>query len=600
MNVEPLMARVRQDPSDANAWAVLGDALHDTGQHPGRAAAITAELQGALPAPVPGEVPDPDRALVTWRMGHWRHVLLPKEDYDEPLQQLFAEPSAAFVEHLQLGASRLTAVSPGDVPATLRHLRVGTDAPSTPMPQERFAPFLDQLHSLTATGLLDWPLRAPQLRRLELSSVPSTQTELPVLEHLIVPADAVPRLLEWSPTQSPALRRLRLEGRVDGPALDTFLRSPVGQGLEQLELGPDVANVVWAREHLAEHRHLDLLVLDAQGGQPPTGPRARTRAFLASTHSCPILRLAPPATPLLTVRTFELACEQLGIWASLDNHQEWLSVPPEIVHRIAHRMAALSGFSAQVIRATEFVDFDDHYEDVANAITISAGGYELDAQGFRRAAQTEVARRSVTEESEEDGDDVRRWSYELYTELWAGLSIVDTVHLWTPLAWQPDPFELQGPPTRGPTHLSSGDQHLDVDPTLAGYVAWRARASEGLVQADAPDLTRWSSRLLRRYRIRRPPTEDPDHDYWAEWKRLTRAERAARPDPQHIASFKLHAPGRWLLDPDEAQLLSQSLTTSIEGHRCPASLLDGLRALRTFLDRSATEVEVVVTSLSTT
>ncbi|MEZ4241626.1 MAG: hypothetical protein R3F59_36855 [Myxococcota bacterium] len=141
---------------------------------------------------------------------------------------------------------------------------------------------------------------------------------------------------------------------------------------------------------------------------------------------------------------------------------------------------------------------------------------------------------------------------------------------------RPDPYLPDAPFGPHAAALVTPARTVPISPALAHYLWWRLAWLEVSAAAPAPDLSRWTERLLRRHGLREPPAAD--HPYWDEWRERTRAERAQPPPGRGtVATFKLAAPGRWILVPDERTALADALRSRIERHEVPPALADAVQ-----------------------
>lgn len=125
------------------------------------------------------------------------------------------------------------------------------------------------------------------------------------------------------------------------------------------------------------------------------------------------------------------------------------------------------------------------------------------------------------------------------------------------------------PDVNGATVLS-GDQSETFSAEELGYVLWSLRALKLTCEDPTPDLSRWEARCIRACRIDAVPAKgDASYDeYTKQWQRITRRDRSAPGSVGYqVPSYKLSAPGEWILAPGELAVLRRAKHAKAPRHR---------------------------------
>lgn len=555
-----LRQALSEDPADPQLWAVYADVRLARDPRDPQGLAITRSLSGQPPDPGALGILDPDEVAIGWHRGLWRAAVLrsarPTPGGGSWTAAVLAHPAAALLRRLELPIDALDPAALAEAPPSLRELVLTTTGAALPSLAE-VGPLLQRLELLEIRGpLAHLGGGAARLRRLVIGEVRrTTALSMPHLEVLEVGGIQLRLLSEaLQPQDVPALRSLILRGRAPPEQLRRLLASPAGQQLQRLELETGQALPALLDDPDA-WRHLSTVLVDLALGEErrvPPSPRLRVRHAAPQQEPIVFLRLQPPATAVELAHALEQGCADLGVRIEPPPLADWLSVPDELAERLAHRVAIRAGVPVHRLVLV-----------VSGSPWASVGAWarEVGPDGSEQPIHFDLSRRTVSASPLREAPPTRD---ELIATFWDGLQTA-VVRCWLPVGWRPDPYELVPPMRIGPRELQRGRERLQLPLEVAGYLAWRAGAAEVLQLMPAPDLGRWTRRLLRRHQLLRLP--DEDHAYWDEWRRLTHAERArTAEDARKIVSYKLLAPGRWLLVDPEPQLLSTALRDQLAHH----------------------------------
>ena len=603
MHMDPaeIASLLRDDLDNPELWAVYADALLAAtadASDEARAKAIAAELSGAAARPVPHPEgwEGPVDTDVEWWRGHWRGLVVRAP---QQLPELLSHPAARFLRELVLVASREHPNHdwglPDALPTTLQraelHLRPGRG-----LAPRLVADLLGRVRSLEVKGVaLPIRGRAPRLETLALDDgVPHERAELPVLARLLVCGPEAVEALLRSRARFPRLRTLAVRDRLEPDLLASLLASPLGRGLDRLVVEGDRL-LAWAVAHPRAWRHLSRLTLDVRSYDPhlKRSERLVVRTLGHPARYAPAVRLAPPAQRRTQVRAARQALADLGLRVVRVSESDWLRVPAPVGEALARRMARRAGSPAEVLRAETHLEWSNGR---ATRMDASIRGLTFDPDGLRRGATSELARRSHEAFDLPNDHDARDYGDHLVDMLWDGVDVEEQLRFAVPAGWTADEWPLDGPPPCGPRQIDADGNVLDLSPELGGYLAWRTIHAGLLQRVPAPDLSRWTGRLLRRYGLRAEP-DDPDHPFWADWATRTLEERSHAPSGRFIPSFKVLSPGRWVMGEHEVRRWRDGLRAPPEGHRVPQGL--GLDRLRAFLEHyDAVQVRVAMLSPS--
>lgn len=600
MELAAIEAILMLDPTDRETWAVYADALATLGADGARARAIHEALQGGGPPTDPallGPV-EPGKIEVEWRFGFWlgawvRAASDPTATKARILEVL-RHPSARLLSYLRMAQLGLDAEVAAAMPASLRRLDL-LSVGQRKAQLDVLEPILAALEVLVIhPGLSSLSgLRAPGLSRLVLRGAHPglSEARLPALEILELEAPDLRELARLHPQAAPQLRTLRLGSRRTPPGqLLELLRSPLGQQLRHLEVEGSAALDELSREPRA-WAHLERVVVDLphlSRERPATGRMRLRRSSFSLRH---YLRLAPGASRLTLARVLERAAIELGVRAPGVRLGDWLLLPDGLALPLARRVALLADHPARLLQ----VDISEIEEGGrVTTLFLDRSLLEIHPDGKIEGIEDEMTREDISYSASDSESDLRHaddreW---LYEELWHGLEVC-TESMSVPVGWGPDPFLLARSPSCLPQGLEGPGGRIELDRALATYLIWRSEALGVLEPAEAPQLGRWTRRLLRRHGLESAP--DPDHPYWADWAELTSTERAQRATgPGRIPSFKLTVPGRWVLVPQEREVLCDALQQPIPHHERAAELTPVLSRLIGFLGEDGL-IEVIVT-----
>jgi hypothetical protein len=586
MELTEIEAALGHHLEDPRYWAVYADAL-EMDQQLERATAIRRALKGPLcePGPEPG-LP----VSVQWRFGHWLAARVPVD----ALEAALSLPAARFLQHLVVEEKgKRWGLALDRSPPTLSRLELRLRGSSGFEGLERLLGQLEVLCCLTLCAPQLPP--APELVELAVGELGGPPEQL--VPRLQVLELARPAGLErWPVSLLPSLHTLRLRKPTSLKVLVELLGSPLGRQLRRLEVSGSWALAQALQLSPALWEHLERLVIDTdEQGAGGESPRMRVRQRVRPERYGPepvfYLGLAPPATPLQLARALQGAAEALELQLERVGEGAWISVPEQVALPLARWMAAHEGLSAQVLQVTSLV--------LGARLDLDVQAREITPDGFERPLELDLTRASLYYDSEqEDGDDSTRYEEdlfdvagELFAELFAYTSTADAL-FWVSASWRPDPYALFRA-SASPRQLLAGARALPLDPELGAYLAFRARAGGALELAPVPELGRWVERLLRRHRLEREP-EDPQAPYWADWERLTRSDRLLGAGPGTVPHYKLLAPGRWLLGPEEVETLLRALRRSVDHHCCPPELEPRYRQAIEWMSGSRGELEVRV------
>ncbi|HHO54178.1 MAG TPA: hypothetical protein ENK18_25735 [Deltaproteobacteria bacterium] len=593
------------DPTDREAWAVYADALATTRAGEIRARAIVEALQGGGPPTDPellGPARDPEQVLVGWRCGFWSAAWVRSKRTELPLAgrgralEVLQHPSARLLSHLVVSVEELIPETLEAIPASLRRLDLSTLILGAQIGLEPLAPILRRLETLCVhAGVRELAsLDAPRLSRLILSGAhPGLEAaELPALEVLELHQADMEGLARLHPRAVPRLHTLRLGSRAHpSAAISGLLSSPLGQQLRHLEVTGASALV----ELLAEPRrwaHLEEVVvdLDAVPRERPAVGRLRLRRWSYGRDR--YLRLAPGGLWLELARALDQAARDLGVRPPGLLLADWISVPSELALGLAQRTAVLADRRTWLLQV-ELSELEE--QGRVTEIHLDRSLLQIHPDGRIEGIEDEITREEIScyaSHSEEDlGHMDRGW---LEEELWSGLEVAQDA-MSVPVGWRPDPSLLAPRCEHRPRRFEGAGSSLELEPSLGAYLVWRLRESGVLEPSDAPELGRWTRRLLRRHDLEVEP--GPEHlAYWEDWAALTEGERARRAaQPGRVPSFKLAAPGRWILAEGEGALLAEALRQPILYHVIPDGLSEPLARSSAYLDERG-RIEVLVTS----
>ncbi len=108
--------------------------------------------------------------------------------------------------------------------------------------------------------------------------------------------------------------------------------------------------------------------------------------------------------------------------------------------------------------------------------------------------------------------------------------------------------------------IVAGSRTEELDGETFAYIIWCMRGLEMISEEPAPDLDRWVARALRSCRLDAVPKKGADlKRYIEKFNALSKRDRAAKAPKAHLTpSWKLTAPGDWILAPNELAVLRRA------------------------------------------
>ncbi|TNE85175.1 MAG: hypothetical protein EP330_27645 [Deltaproteobacteria bacterium] len=124
------------------------------------------------------------------------------------------------------------------------------------------------------------------------------------------------------------------------------------------------------------------------------------------------------------------------------------------------------------------------------------------------------------------------------------------------------------PETDGAT-ITAGDRTETFSGEELGYLIWSLQALQLLTDEEAPDLSSWEHRALRRGRLESVPGPgDAGYESYREtWLRISRRDRIQAHPDGIVAGYKLLASGEWLLGETERDMLRRNQKAKAPRHR---------------------------------
>jgi hypothetical protein len=590
VDLAPLEETLSQHLDDPRFWAVYADALAESQPGSLRASAVRQALQGG--PGTPGIPYEPQQLEVDWHYGHWRAV---RVTGSLPLRRVLEHNNARFLVHLLLPLRQQYGLEGLRLPRTLQHLALeGTDRWPDLGELGALGP---QLRELRAPGLsLEALSGVPQLARLELDMLSGCSAPCPSLRSLSVHAPGLPSLLALEPSLVPALDTLVVRGDLERDSLWALLSSPLGQQLRRLEVcGSGLSIQLAERPQL--WAHLAQLVVNDDTEGAPALPRLCVRRELEvelDPNQGFCLRLPPPCTPLAAARAVQAASEELGLRleGQLDRAVDGLLLPQEVVFPMARLLAARERVAVHVIEGATTTEFTP--EGLIRRISSGFSPWAPGERSFVAEVPEYDLERSELEadlhvvEKVERDDDYGDYDSSSEDDRWEDepTFLGSRPDVWVPRDWQPDPLAHAPsmphfPRSLRPVNLGTGQPEgapLPLEDSLGSYVCWRAFAACLLEELPLPEVSRWTTRMLRRHRLEEEPSE-PGHPFWQDWRSVSVQERSMRASVGQLPAYKLASPGRWILDGPEARLLASALRQRIPHHTPPEGHRPGLAAL---------------------
>lgn len=124
------------------------------------------------------------------------------------------------------------------------------------------------------------------------------------------------------------------------------------------------------------------------------------------------------------------------------------------------------------------------------------------------------------------------------------------------------------PEAGGMAVWADGDEHA-FSPEEHAYLVWSLEQLTLLSGDEAPDLSRWERRCLRRSGLDAVPTEGADLAlYEKNWLDITTRDRTAPGSVSHqVAGYKVQTPGAWILDSNELAILRRAEKATPPRHK---------------------------------